>query len=198
LDERENIEFNLLYSRIVAVLGVRPKVPELVFQVYGRPLHPELFQVVQSQRIQYGPYRVQLEITTAGHVITWSYEDLTLTEVATSSQHPLPERRRLISCRLREPRRERVECRGGVLYEVQFQLEQLSPEEFWTFQQQMDLPEEDRQGLFYKFASNGRIAVGAVSYIHPECRRRSFRVRAFHTFPDDYAIVKTESLFQLP
>ncbi|HOM16772.1 MAG TPA: hypothetical protein PLQ00_05550, partial [Thermoguttaceae bacterium] len=85
MDERENIEFNLLYSRIVAVLGVRPKVPELVFQVYGRPLHPELFQVVQSQRIQYGPYRVQLEITTAGHVITWSYEDLTLTEVATSS-----------------------------------------------------------------------------------------------------------------
>lgn len=180
------------------MLGVRPKVPELVFQVYGRPLHPELFQVVQTQRIQYGEYRAQLEITTAGHVITWTYGDLTLTEVATSAQHPLPERRRLICARLKEPRRERIECRGGIIYEVQFQLEQLSPEEFWALQQELKLPEQDRQGLFYQFGSNGRIAVGAISYIHPECRQRSFRVQALHTFPDDYAIVKTESVFQLP
>lgn len=180
------------------MLGVRPKVAELVFQLYGRPLHPELFQVFQTRRIQRGEYQAKLDITTAGHVVCWNFEGLTLTEVAASAQHPLPERRRLFCHRLKEPHRERVQCRCGVVYEVQFQLEQLSPEEFWVFQQELEQPNPEQEGLFYRFESNGRIAVGAVSFLYTECRHRSFRVQAFHTFPDDYAIVKTESLFQLP
>lgn len=180
------------------MLSVRPKVAELVFVVYGRPLHPELFQVVRSWQIQYGGYQAKLQITTAGHVISWNYGDLVLTEVATSAQHPLPELRRLICHRLREGRQERIQCRGGIQYQVQFHLEQLAPEEFWAFQQELELADQEPEGLYYKFASNGRIALGAVSYIHTECRQRSFRIQAFHTFPDDYAIVKTESRFQLP
>ena len=180
------------------MLSVRPKVAELVFVVYGRPLHPELFQVVRSRHLEYGSYRAQLAITTAGHLITWNYADLVLTEVATSGQHPLPELRRLICQRLRESRHERFQCRGGIQYQVHFQLDQLAPEEFWAFQRELELPDQEPEGLYYKFASNGRIALGAISYIHTECRQHCFRVRAFHTFPDDYAIVKTESFFQLP
>ena len=37
-----------------------------------------------------------------------------------------------------------------------------------------------------------------LSYINVESRNRSFRVQAFHTFPDDYAIVKSQSLFEVP
>ena len=42
------------------------------------------------------------------------------------------------------------------------------------------------------------MALGAVSFIHAETRSRSLMVQAFHTFPDDYAIVKTHSVFELP
>ncbi len=42
------------------------------------------------------------------------------------------------------------------------------------------------------------MALGALSYINVEARNRSLLVQAFHTFPDDYAIVKSQSLFQLP
>lgn len=179
------------------MLTVRPKVAELVFQVYGRPLHPELFQVFQSRTVRRGDYEAKIDITSAGHVVTWRYAGLTLTEVATSAQHPLPERRRLLSYRLKEPQTDRVECRGGVSYQVSFQLEQVEPEIFWTFQEELSLDGE-RQGLFHKFDASGRIALGAISYIHAESRNRSFLVQAFHTFPDDYAIVKSQSLFQVP
>ena len=37
-----------------------------------------------------------------------------------------------------------------------------------------------------------------MSYINLESRDRSLRVQAFHTFPDDYAIVKSQSVFSLP
>ncbi len=179
------------------MLTVRPKVAELVFQVYGRPLHPELFEVFQTRTVQRGEYWAKIDITSAGHVVTWRYAGLTLTEVATSAQHPLPERRRLLSYRLKEQRSDRVECRGGVSYQVSFQLEQAEPDVFWTFQEELSRDGE-RQGLFHKFDASGRIALGAISYINVESRNRSFLVQAFHTFPDDHAIVKSQSLFQIP
>ena len=55
-----------------------------------------------------------------------------------------------------------------------------------------------RQGMLQKFNASGRMALGALSYINVEMRTRKLFIQAFHTFPDDYAIVKTQSVFQLP
>ena len=80
---------------------------------------------------------------------------------------------------------------------MNFLLEPTDPEVFWTYQQELTI-DGQRQGLFYRFGSSGRVALSALSYINFQARRRSFLVQAFHTFPDDYAVVKTQSLFQLP
>jgi hypothetical protein len=180
-----------------AVLSVRPKVAELSFQLFGRALHPELFEVHKTRTVQRGEFSARLDITSAGHVITWRYRGLTLTEVAASAQHPLPERRRLLSYRLKGQRSDRVECRGGVVYHTNFQLEPVAPEVFWTFQEELSRDGE-RQGLMHCFDSSGRMALGAVSYIYPETRSRSLMIQSFHTFPDDCAIVKCQSVFELP
>src|SRR2546423_14956666 len=97
-----------------AVLSVRPKVAELSFQLFGRALHPELFEVHKTRTVERGEFKARLDITSAGHVITWRYRGLTLTEVAASAQHPLPERRRLLSNRFKGERGDPVECRGGI------------------------------------------------------------------------------------
>ncbi len=179
------------------MITARPKVAELVFQVYGRPLHPELFEVYQSRVVERQKYKAKIDITGAGHVVTWSYGGLTLTEVATSAHHPLPERRRLLSARLQGERSDRIECRGGVNYQVCFQLEPTDPEVFWTFQNEL-CQEDLRNGMIHKFDSSGRMALGAISYINIESRINTLLVQAFHTFPDDYAIVKSQSLFTIP
>ncbi len=181
----------------MTVLSVRPKVAELVFQLYGRTLHPELFEVHNTRVVERGNYQATVEITSAGHVVTWRHQGLTLTEVATSAHHPLPQKRRLISYPLRGTRHDQVECRGGARYQVSFQLEPVEPEVFWTFQHELSL-DGQRQGMLHKFDSSGRMALGALSYINVETRNRSLLVQAFHTFPDDYAIVKTQSLFEVP
>jgi hypothetical protein len=179
------------------VLTVRPKVAELVFQVYGRPLHPELFEVYCSRSVKRAHYEAKIDITSAGHVVTWRCGGMTLTEVAASAHHPLPEKRRLLSYSLKGERSDRVDCRGGVVYEMSFQLEPVAPEVFWTFQQ--ELAENGvRHGLLHKFDASGRMALGAVSYINTDVRARKLFVQAFHTFPDDYAIVKSQSVFRLP
>ena len=55
-----------------------------------------------------------------------------------------------------------------------------------------------KKGMRYTFNSSGRRARGALSYIHVETRARSMLLQAFHTIPDDHAIVKSQSLFKLP
>ena len=103
------------------VLSVRPKVAELTFQLYGRSLHPELFETFKTAKIERGGYAARVDITSAGHIVTWRYGGITLTEVAASAQHPLPQKRRLMSYKLKGERHDRVECRGGVTYQVSFQ-----------------------------------------------------------------------------
>ena len=179
------------------MLSVRPKVAELLFHVYGRALHPELFEVHSSRTVQRGGYEATINITSAGHVVAWRYQGITLTEVAASAHHPLPLKRRLISYLLKGERNDRVECRGGVRYQMNFQLEAVDPQLFWTFQQELAL-DGQHQGMLHRFDSSGRMALGALSYINVETRNRSLLVQAFHTFPDDYAIVKSQSLFEIP
>lgn len=179
------------------MLIVRPKIAELVFQVYGRSLHPELFEVYQTRRIERGPYKAKVQITSAGHVVCWQYQGLTLTEVAAAANQPLPQKRRLISHRVGSERKEQIECRGGVTYEVEFSLEAVEAEMFQTFQQELTL-EGTREGMLQRFDSSGRFGLGAMSYINVQSRDRSLLVQALHTFPDDFAIVKSQSLFRLP
>jgi hypothetical protein len=184
-------------GRSATVPFVRPKVAELVFKLYGRPLHPELFDVRQSRVVERGGYSVKLDVTSAGHVITWRHSGLTLTEVAAEAQQPLPTKRRLMSYKLRGQRHDRMTCAGGASYQMNFQIETVEPEMFWAFQQELTRDAEQR-GLLYCFNSNHRWAIGALSFIGVESRQRTLLVQAFHTFPDDYAIVKTQSLFEVP
>jgi hypothetical protein len=184
-------------AEISTVLSVRPKIAELVFQLYGRSLHPELFEIYESRTITRGNYQAHVQITSAGHLVTWQYEGITLTEIATAAHHPLPKKRRLMSHRLKGDRTDQLECRGGIKYEVAFSLEPANSERFINYQKELSL-QATRQGLLHQFDSSGRWETGALSYINVESRDKVFRVQAFHTFPDDCAVLKIQSSFQLP
>jgi hypothetical protein len=179
------------------VLSVRPRVTDLVFQLYGRVLHPELFEIHASRSIERGGYTATVAITSAGHLVSWRKDGLILTEVAASASQPLPQKRRLFSYRLLGERSDRMECRGGACYQMCFQLETVAPELFWTFQQEL-CTDGGRHGLLHKFESGSRMALGAVSWMSIETKTKSLLVQAFHTFPDDLAIVKSQTLFELP
>ncbi|MEM9643558.1 MAG: DUF2617 family protein [Planctomycetota bacterium] len=178
------------------MLSVRPKVAELAFHVFSRSLHPELYVVHQSRRIERSKYEARIDITNCGHVVTWKCDGGIITEVATSARQPLPKRRCLLSKPLKGSRTETAECHGGVSYRTHFQLESVDPDMFWMVQKQ--LGSGPTEGLMHRFDSSGRMAFGALSYVNIELRLGSMMVQAIHTFPDDYAIVKVESLFSLP
>ena len=179
------------------MLSVRPKVAQLSFQLYGRSLHPELFAVYKTRTIERNGYQARIQITSAGHVVTWQYDGITLTEVAASAQHPLPQRRRLLKHPLEGERKDEMTCRGGVKYRVNFGLETVDPMVFSTIQNELS-HSRGNHGILHNFHASGRIAMGAVSFINVESRNRSLLIQAIHTFPDDFALVRSESCFELP
>jgi len=191
-----------LFFGLFIVLSVRPKVAELAFHLFSRSLHPELLVVHQTRRIERDGYDAKIEVTNCGHVVTFNSASsadspaTTLCEVATSAHQPLPSRRCLIRQSLKGSRTEEATCRSGLSYRSHFQLETVDPKMFWMVGQQLGTG--PTEGLLHRFDSSGRMALGAISYVNIETRRRSMLIQAIHTFPDDYAIVKVESLFTLP
>jgi len=175
------------------VLSVRPKIAELVFQLYGRSLHPELFEIHQSRTIKRGGYEATVQITSAGHLVHWQYQGLILTEVAAAAQNPLPQLRRLMSYRLKGERADRVEIGAGVNYEMQFSLEPADHEKFAAYQRELTL-QSTRRGMLQRFAPSGRFDAGALSYV--DSRDKVLCVQAFHTFPDDCAVLKIQSWYR--
>lgn len=177
------------------MISVRPKIAELVYQLYGRSLHPELFDIHQSQSVKRGGYEATVQITSAGHLVTWKYRGLILTEVAAGAHHPLPQLRRLMSYRLKGDRADRVDIHGGVNYEMKFSLEPADHEKFNAYQRELTL-QSTRKGMLQRFQPSGRFESGALSYVNIESRDKVLCVQAFHTFPDDRAVLKIQSWYR--
>jgi hypothetical protein len=166
----------------------------LVFQLYGRPLHPELFDILAVRKIQREDYELTVRITRTGHVISWGSRDVYLTEVAATDQ-PLPENRRLLRHRLRGEHTDLVRLGHGIRYQTSFQVEILPQEIFLHIHDEI-LADGRKRGLLHNFQPHHRLALAPLGFVTAETRARCLFLSSFHTFPDEHAVIKTQSLIE--
>ena len=74
----------------MASFFVRPRVADLEFRLYDRPLHPELFEVLASRRVERDGYRLAVHITPTGHVLDCVHGSARLTEATATADQDLP------------------------------------------------------------------------------------------------------------
>jgi hypothetical protein len=182
----------VLYERVIS----RPKVDELSFHVFARWLHPELFEVVATRQVERGGYLGRIQITTSGHLITWQYQNVVLTEVLCPFEQPLPQRGRLNLFPVRGGRSESITLGPSICYQFSFYVEPVRSEVLQAFQEEL-LAAAEYQGLICQFDQPSRGCLPALSYAHVVTRNHSMLVQAFHTFPEEWAIVKVESTFRI-
>ncbi len=176
--------------------AARPDVGSLVFRLFCRSVHPELLDVVAQTSLRQEVFSADLRICDSGHAICFRHGTQTLCEVTTSADKPLPHHRQVIARRLRGHRDESLEHDGGILYHVSFQVEQLDAEVFLQYHEEL-LLDSAKSTLAHSFAPTSRLAPAPLSLIQAETRPNSFLVHTFHTFPDNRAVVKTQSLFEV-
>ena len=178
------------------MLVVRPKIADLNFYLFGRSIHPELFNACAQRSITRENYQIDLNITSDGHLIVFQHDGLTLAEVSAGNLHPLPEKRMLMKHCMKSTQSDQLTFRDRIEYECEFQREKVAAKTVLAIQQQ--LPDCECEGLVHRFGSSGRIAFGAISYIDIQAFRRHVSIRSFHTFPDTCSIIKSTSTFRLP
>jgi hypothetical protein len=177
------------------VYSLRPRVSDLVFHLYGRPLHPEFFDILAVRKVQREDYELTIRITRTGHVISWENRDVCLTEVTAAAEQELPEKRRLLSHRLRGEQSARQRCAHGVGYQATFQVEVLPPEIYLHVHDEI-LADGGKRGLLYNFQPNHRLAVAPLGFVAVETRADCLFISTFHTFPEEHTVVKTQSLIE--
>lgn len=173
---------------------VRPKVAELVFRLYDRPLHPELFDVLLCRTVKRDGHTLSVRLTRTGHVLGWTDGRVHLEEVTVTSEMELPES----GCRLDHPfdggRTGRCEF-GGVRYQVGWQLEVLPPEQFAHVHEELAL-DGARKGLVFHCKTGNRLGLSPLGVVIATTVPSGLSVTAFHTFPDEFALIKTQSLIE--
>jgi hypothetical protein len=179
---------------INSVLFVRPKITEIGLHLFGRSIHPELFECCAARVLEREQYTLDYRITTCGHLLTFRHQHWTLTEVCAGLRHELPQQRRMVSQAIESQHRERATLQNAVTWSSECQIEGVNPRVFSSIQQQLD-EQKECEGLLHRFAPSGRSSIGGVSYIHLQAFRRHVQVRCFHTFPDTCAVVKSLTVF---
>jgi hypothetical protein len=179
----------------MAVFLVRPRVSELVFQLYSRPLHPELFDILAVRKVHHDGADLIVRITRTGHVISWENRSVHLTEVAAAADQLLPENRRLINRRMRGEQSDKISILPGVSYQTSFQVEALAPEIYLHVHDEI-LADGMKRGLLHNFRPNHRLTLAPLGFVNVEARSGCLFLSSFHTFPEEHTIVKTQSLIE--
>lgn len=173
----------------------RPAANQLTYQLYARVLHPELFETCASQVIVRDEYVLDLRICEAGHVIELHRGGDVTTEINIGGNTELPKRRRCFSVKLNAGLDVNARPYPDVSFQASTQIETLDSEVFerLTAEYRSD---ERRATLFHSFSSHNRLRPEPVSLLFADCAPRTIVIHAYHTFPDDLAVIRTQSLYE--
>ena len=173
----------------------RSRVADLAFQVLGRLVHPDWFAVRAHRRVAQGNWEADLRIIEGGHAIVFRCGSVRLTEVLAGPETLLPEPGLLFHAPLGHERTTTLHPGTGVEYQACFAVERVDPEVFAHLTDEMTLDASPGR-LFHRFAPVDRMAPAPLTHLRFEPSVRGLSVHAFHTFPGEHAIVRTQSLFE--
>ena len=175
--------------------SLRPAVAELSFQVYGRPLHPELFDVLAERRILHPDFLLCVRVTPTGHVLSWDNGAVHLSEATVGPEQQMPPSRRLWAQPFRHESSVKLDCGKGVRYQAAWHAESLSSEAFVAVHDEI-LADGGKRGLLFHFGGASRLALAPLAHLTAEFRPGCLFLTALHTFPREFAILKTQSLIE--
>jgi hypothetical protein len=179
---------------VMAVGYARPDVADMVLRVFERSVHPELFDTVCETHVGSGDAKVTLRLGRSGHLIEYRTKHSTLVEIVTSKFAPLPSQLCSIDRRLIGYRTHTVEGQG-VRYHCSYQLESAPVDLYLALHREL---ETDAR------TSTLAAAIPGASTASPDCLSllkcdllpEGLVVHAFHTFPENSAVLRIQTLFE--
>jgi Protein of unknown function DUF2617 len=175
----------------------RSRVADLAFQVFARSVHPDWFSVRAHHRVARQGWEADLRIIEGGHAVVFRCGHIRLTEVLAGPETLLPEPGLLFHASLSRARSTRL-CPGlGLEYHVCLEVERVELEVLSHLSDEMTLDSSEGR-LFHRFTPVSRLASAPVTHVRFEAMPRRLVVHAFHSFPEERAVVRIQSLYERP
>lgn len=174
----------------------KQKVDDLQFYLYHRPLHPELFHIHQVKHIEQRRYQAEIWIVGLSHVVTFQAGDQYMTELIATESDLLPKNGQLTTFRFRGERDHVQSFKGGEKYILSSQVEKMAPHLFPASHREL-MRYGRKRSMYNAFDDWGNEGMAPFSFIDFEAREQEFHVHAFHAFPDDMTVLKTQSIFEI-
>jgi hypothetical protein len=180
----------------MSVRSGRSRIADLEFQVFNRTLHPEWFTTREFRRVGRTRWEADLRIVEGGHVIMFRSEGVRIVETLYGLEAALPEPGPVFHRPLRHEQYASIRPGGTVSYQSCFAVERLAPEVFRHLSEEFTVIAPAGR-LFHRFPRSNRLSPEPISQIHVDSMVQHLSVQCVHTFPDECAIVRTQSLFDL-
>ncbi len=162
-----------------------------------RPLHPELFRHSRDFRVAQGRYYADLWIVGLSHVVTLTVGSRSLTELLGPENDLLPARGILARFRLKGERDQEKRLPEGWCHMISTQVETMDEPLYKSVHHDL-LRHAVKRGGFHAYEDWAEGDLVPFTYIDHEARDAEFHVHAFHAFPQERTLVKTQSIFEIP
>jgi hypothetical protein len=177
-------------------IGQKQRVVSLRFFLFDRPLHPELFDIYDDRHISRSAYEAQVWVTGCTHVIGFYRRGQSLVEVVCDMEQGLPSRGKLLELPFKGEKDHKCRKADGINYMMNFQLDRMNPAVYSRTHHEL-ARQGSRRGLFVPFPSWMANKLTPFTFIDFDARPNELHVFAFHAFPEDLTIIKTQSIFEV-
>ena len=167
----------------------------LNFNLFQRPLHPELFQIYARRRFKTDKYEALIWITGCTHLVCVFTGNACLTEVVSAPGQLLPHRGLIERFQFRGQRSHKCTLSRGISYITDFQVEKMSNNLYRQTYTDLEGFAQNR-GLFVEFAEKEQSGLHPFCFIDYEAKRNELQVHVFSAYADDVTMIKTQSLFE--
>lgn len=172
------------------------RIADLTFQVFGRVVHPDWFAVRSHCRLSQAAWEADVRIIEGGHAIVWRSGRIRVTEILSGPETLLPPGNLLFQSTIRHEKTVSLKPGFGTEYQACFEVDRTDPEVFAHINDELAL-DATKGGLFHSFAPSNRLAAAPISHLRFEVKPSWLQIQAFHTFPDERAVVRTQSLLEV-
>lgn len=172
----------------------RPDVSRLMMQTFGRTVHPELITIHETREFATPQVQLRVDILDAGHLLTVRVKDCVCSEILTTTDTLLPLRYRWLTQRVSGPR-DGAHAIPGLEYYTSCDLEVLESEIFARYQTEL-LCDALHAPVSHSFRDGNRFRIAPLSFVQVETTPHSLQVHTCHSFPDNLAVVKSQSRWE--
>lgn len=168
---------------------------DLNFFLYRRALHPELFHIYLDKHIEYSNFQADIWVTGLGHLVTLQSGGTMVTELMAAPSDLLTDRNLVTQFRFRGERDFQYRFGDSVRYIFSSQIEETTEHIFRTTNRDL-VRYAQRKGLFVPYGQWRSNGLDPFSFIDYETRRHELHIHAYHVFPGEWRILRTQSIFE--